>query len=127
MSESAKTCSLIGVAVVLVLVAALSRPRLTSADSEGKIGQTLFPDWQDPAAAKSLEITNVDETTNSLNNFKVADVDGRWVVPSHDNYPADAKDHVFKAASSIIGLKVLDVVSNSGTGDQEEYGVVETE
>ena len=105
-------------------MATLTRPRLTSTESEGKVGQSLFPDWKDAGAAKSLEITSVDETTNSLNDFKVADVDGRWVVPSHDNFPANAEDKVVKAASSIIGLHVLAVVSNA-PGDQETYGVVE--
>ena len=124
MSESAKTFSLIGVAVLLAAVAFASRPRISTGESEGQVGQSLFPDWQDPAAAKSLQITNVDETTNSLNDFKVADVNGRWVVPSHDDYPANAEDHVFKAATSIIGVKILAVVSDA-PGDQETYGVVE--
>ena len=124
MSESAKTFSLVGVAVVLVIVAFATRPHISSGESEGQVGQTLFPDWKDAGEAKSLEITSVDETDNALSTFKVADVDGRWVVPSHDDYPANAKDHVFKAASSIIGLKVLDVVSDA-PGDQETYGVVE--
>jgi len=124
MSESAKTYSMIGAAVVLLAVATLTRPKLTSNESEGQINQSLFPDWKDASAAKSLEIASVDETTNSLNDFKVADLDGRWVVPSHDNYPAIAEDKVVKAASSIIGLHVLAVKSDA-PGDQELYGVVE--
>lgn len=124
MSESAKTFSLVGVAVLLAIIAVVSRPRMSSGELEGQVGQPLFSEWQDPAAAKSLEITSVDETTNSLDDFKVADVNGSWVVPSHDDYPANAKEHVFKAASSLIGLRVLAVVSNK-PGDQETYGVVE--
>ena len=124
MSESAKTISLVVVAVLLAAVAFAARPHITTDDSEGQVGQSLFPDWQDPAAAKSLQITSVDETTNSLNEFRVADVNGRWVVPSHDDYPANAEDHVFKAATGIIGVKILAVVSDA-PGDQETYGVVE--
>ncbi len=124
MSESAKTYTLIGVAVVLAALAFVFQPHMTSGELEGQVNEPLFTDWQDASAAKSLQITSVDETTNSLVNFKVADVDGRWVVPSHDNYPADAKDHVFKAASSLIGLRVLAVMSDI-PGDQETFGVVE--
>ena len=124
MSESTKTLSLIGVAIVLALAATFTRPRVISGESEGKAGQALFPEWTEASAAKSLEITSVNETTNKLDEFKVADVDGRWVVPSHGNYPANAEDHVFKAASSMIGVKILAVVGDK-PGDQEEYGVVE--
>ncbi|HEX3998196.1 MAG TPA: hypothetical protein VHX65_06580 [Pirellulales bacterium] len=124
MSESAKTFSVLGVAVLLAVAAFASRPHITTDETEGQVGQSLFPEWTDPSAAKSLAITSVDETTNSLSDFKVADVNGRWVVPSHEDYPANAEDHVFKAASSIIGLRVLAVVSDA-PGDQETYGVVE--
>jgi hypothetical protein len=115
---------MIGVAVVLALVAIFSRPRLNSADLEATAQQLLFPDLSDANAPKSLTITDVDKTTNSLKSFEVADVDGRWVVPSHHDYPAIAKDHVIKVASEILGLKVLRVESDSPT-DQQEYGVVE--
>lgn len=124
MSESAKTYWLIGVAVVLAALAFISQPHLSSGEMEGQVGQPLFADWQDASAARSLDITSVDETTSSLVTFKVADVDGRWVVPSHDNYPANAEEHVKKAATSLMGLKVLAVVSDI-PGAQETYGVVE--
>jgi len=124
MTESTKTLSLIGAAVFLAVVAALTRPHISSGEAEGQKGQLLFPEWKDPVAAKSLAITSVDETTSKLDEFKVADVDGKWVVPSHDNYPANAEDKVVRAASSIIGLHVLDVKGDN-PGDQELYGVVE--
>ena len=75
-------------------------------------------------AAKSLEISSVDDTTGKLHDFKVAEIDGQWVIPSHSNYPANAEQNVVNVASSLINLKILDVVSDS-QGEQETYGVVE--
>ena len=48
----------------------------------------------------------------------------RWSIPSHDDYPADAKDQVASAAAGLMGLKILDMVSDN-QGDQQEYGVVD--
>ena len=36
---------------------------------------------------------------------------GRWTIPSHGNYPADAKDRMGKAAAMMIGLRKDRVVS----------------
>jgi hypothetical protein len=47
-----------------------------------------------------------------------------WVLPSHENYPADAKDQLAAAATELIDRPVLDVVSDS-PGDHETYGVIE--
>ena len=46
------------------------------------------------------------------------------MLPSHQNYPADAKDHLAAAATELVDLKTLDVVSES-PGDHEIYGVIE--
>ncbi len=51
-------------------------------------------------------------------------VNNRWSIPSHENYPADAKDQLAEAAASLIGLKVLEVVTDR-PGDHPLYGVVE--
>ena len=46
------------------------------------------------------------------------------MIPSHDDYPADAKDQVAAAAAGLMGLKPLQTVSED-LGDQAEYGVVD--
>ncbi|HEV2972779.1 MAG TPA: DUF4340 domain-containing protein [Pirellulales bacterium] len=124
MTESTKTISTVAVAAVLLVLAIVSRPKLPYAEKEGEIGQPLFTEWKDPTAAKSMEIATFDEATQAVRNFKVALVDGKWCVPSHGNYPANAEDHVVKAASDLINLKVIEVVSDA-QGSHETYGVVE--
>jgi len=126
MNETQKTFAFVAVTTVVVLVAWWTRytpPVTTTGDMRGK---SLFPVFTDALAATSLEIFEYDPTTVKIKNFKVAQINNRWSIPSHENYPADAKDHLAQAATSLIGLTVLDVASESPS--QEEvalYGVVE--
>ena len=124
MNQTTKTLTMLGVAALLAAVAFATRPRLPYAEDEGGAGQLLFPDWKDSASAKSMEIKSYDEGTSSIRTFKVANVDGRWVIPSHYNYPANAEQTVASIAAKLINLKILGVVSND-RGAQETYGVVE--
>ena len=90
--------------------------------------QPLYPDFKDPLAVTSLEIVEFDDQRGEVHPFQVAQVDvkgkTRWSIPSHDDYPADAKDQVASAAAGLMGLKVLEMVSDN-QGDQREYGVVD--
>jgi len=128
MNETKKTFTFVAVATVVVLIAWWTRytpPVTTTGDMRGK---SLFPTFTDALAATSLEIFEYDPTTVKIKNFKVAQINNRWSIPSHENYPADAKEHLAQAATSLIGLTVLDVASESPS--QEEvalYGVVEPE
>lgn len=98
------------------------RQRAVVGDAEA--AKVLFPDLADPAKAASLEIVSFDDETATLRPFKVVRSEGVWVLPSHENYPADAKDQLAAAATELIDRPVLDVVSDS-PGDHETYGVIE--
>ena len=124
MNENSKTMIFVAVAVLVAGVAWLARPSLPVEEPEDMRGQQLFPDFQDPLAAASLEIVKFDETTATVRPFEVAQVDGRWSIPSHDDYPADAEDQVADAAASMMELTALDVASDS-PGDHSLYGVVD--
>jgi len=86
--------------------------------------KVLFPDLADASKAASLEIVSFNDETATLKPFKVVRTEGVWVLPSHENYPADAKDQLAAAATELIDRPVLDVVSDS-PGDHETYGVIE--
>ena len=98
------------------------RQRAVVGDAEQ--AKVLFPDLADPGKAASLEIVSFDDATATLKPFKVVRSEGVWVLPSHENYPADAKDQLAAAATELIDRPVLDVVSDS-PGDHETYGVIE--
>ena len=42
----------------------------------------------------------------------------RWAIPSHFDYPADAKDHLAEAASLLMGIKSV----NTAPGMDDEHG-----
>jgi hypothetical protein len=100
---------------------ALRQRAVVGEDEQAKV---LFPDLADPGKAASLEIVSFDDATATLKPFKVVRSEGVWVLPSHENYPADAKDQLAAAATELIDRPVLDVVSDS-PGDHETYGVIE--
>ncbi|MFM8734188.1 MAG: DUF4340 domain-containing protein [Pirellulales bacterium] len=122
-----RTATFLGVGAGLLLLGSwltlrpTLRQRAPAGEEQVKI---LFPELADPAKAASLEIVSFDDETATLKPFKVVKSGGVWVLPSHDNYPADAKDQLAAAATELVERPVLDVVSDS-PGDHETYGVIE--
>lgn len=114
---------LLGGLGVLVLGSAV-QPRFKSAKVESEEQRVLFPELADSSKAASLEIVSYDDELSTLHPFKVQQSGGVWVLPDHQNYPADAKDQLAAAATALVDLKMLDVVSRS-PGDHETYGVIE--
>jgi len=127
MNENKKTLMFVIAAAAAVVAAVLSRPSMRN-DAESVVNQPLYPDFTDPLAVTSLEIVEFDDKRGEVIPFRVAqtDVKGkpRWSIPSHDDYPADAKDQVASAAAGLMGLKVLEMPSEN-QGDQRVYGVVD--
>ncbi len=128
MNESTKTSVFLALAVALVAVAFFSRPVVREVKPDEMIGKALFPKFDDPLKVKKLEIVREDAAGDAV-DFRVADIDGVWSIPSHDNYPADAKDQMGKVAEALVDLKVLDVVAMNEATDKTTlytmYGVVD--
>lgn len=114
---------LLGGLGMLVLGTAV-QPRFKSVKVESEEQRVLFPELADSSKAASLEIVTYDDELSTLHPFKVQQSGGVWVLPDHQNYPADAKDQLAAAATALVDLKMLDVVSRS-PGDHETYGVIE--
>jgi hypothetical protein len=124
MQENRKTFAYLIVAALALLVAWEPWRQVSRGTNIApEVGKKLFPDFKDPLAAKSLEIVQFDEDTATIRPFKVAQVNGLWSIPSHSNYPADAREHMAAAATALLDLDVLGVASSS-PGEQELYGVV---
>ena len=124
MTEWSKTGLLLGLGALAVLCAVMVSPNALAPETTvDDTGERFFPQF-DPLDATSLEIATVDEQSGDPKLFKVAKENGIWNIPSHDNYPADAKDRLGKVAASIVDVEKGSVVSDS-PGDQELYGVVD--
>jgi hypothetical protein len=125
MNESLRTLAFLIAGAAAALVAFATRPVLEDREvAEPEIvGKPLFPDFKDPLAARSLEIKQFDEATARVVTFSVAQqANGRWVIPSHGNYPADAQSQLRAVAELLSDLKCVGIASDSNT-DHELYGV----
>lgn len=85
-------------------------------------GALLFPKFTDPSQAASLELIAYDEKGARATTFKVELKDGKWVIPSHNNYPADGAERMGKAAASFIDVK-RDVLRSDRAEDHAAFGV----
>ena len=108
----------------ILLLGSAVQPRFKSSKVEPEEQRMLFPELSDASKAASLEIVSYDDELSTLHPFKVLQSGGVWVLPAHQNYPADAKEQLAAAATALVDLKMLDVVSKS-PGDHETYGVIE--
>ncbi len=108
----------------LLVVGWALQPRFQARQVTAEMQEVLFPKLGDVAQAGSLEIVSYNEELAELSPFKVIKTGGVWVLPAHDNYPADAREHLAAAATELIDMKALDVVSTS-PADHETFGVIE--
>lgn len=87
-------------------------------------GQPFFPEFKIPEQAQTLEVAEVDPSTGESRLFKVTLKDGRWVIPSHGGYPADAKDRLAQTAAGILGLS-KDTIRSDRPKDFASLGVLD--
>lgn len=117
MNESTRTLSYVGVAAVSVVLAAFFAPANPKAPDEfGDLGRPFYADF-DATAAKSLTVVSFSEDSTRSKVFNVEQKDGKWIIGSHRNYPADGKDRLAKTAASVIGIKK----EQFATKDPEQY------
>ncbi|MFM8577726.1 MAG: DUF4340 domain-containing protein, partial [Planctomycetaceae bacterium] len=108
----------------LLLAGFAVQPRTRTVKIAIEEERVLFPELSDPSKAASLEILRYDDELATIHPFKVVKTGGVWVLPSHQNYPADAKEQLAAAATELVDLQSLDVVSRTAA-DHETYGVIE--
>lgn len=123
-SELRLTKTLAGAALLLGLVAWATAPRNITPSAFRDIGETFFPDFQDPNEASTLEVIEFDDATASARPFKVTNQNGLWTIPSHHDYPADGKEQLAKTAAGAIGIIKEDIRSDN-VADHESLGVVD--
>ena len=119
-----KTLIFVVAAVVMAGGALLGRVNLSaSPEAFNDQGQKFFDDF-DPTTCTTLEVIDYDPATASVLPFKVTQKAGKWVIPSHHDYQADAKQRLVDTASGVTGL-VKDAIRSDRVEDQEAFGVVD--
>ncbi len=87
-------------------------------------GEPLFKGFTDPTTATSLTVVAWDEKEAKVVTFEVEQKEGRWVIPSHNDYPADGTARMGKAAASFIDVK-KDRYYGDNPADHAAFGVLD--
>ncbi len=112
------------VAAALAAAAVVVDPGGRTPDIMSDQGELFYPDFTDPQAPKSIEVIDYNEETATATPLKVEYRDNKWILPSHRDYPADAKDRLASTAAALIELK-KDIVVTENAEDHAEYGVID--
>ena len=126
MSEMVKTQVYVGVAIVLAGLAVFWKSGQVEMELNDMVGKDLFAKFSSADTATNLTITNYDTNFDKPVDFQVSrdKKTNQWVIPSEDDYPADAEEQMQKAVTALIDLEVVDVASEVAK-DHELYGVLE--
>lgn len=87
-------------------------------------GQTFFAKFKDPLEAQAMEVIEYNPETATVTPFQVQQKNGRWSIPSHYDYPAEAKQRLAKTAAGLIDLK-KDTIRSDEVSDHEKLGVID--
>ena len=124
MSETRRTMTYAGAALLLLTLTFLTAPRHITPDAFLDRGEAFFPEFTDPNVATTLEVIEFDEETAAARPFKVTFNENKWTIPSHHDYPADGKERLAKTAAGVIGIKKDDFRSNN-VADHEAFSVLD--
>jgi hypothetical protein len=125
MNELWKTLIFVAVATVMTGAAVVSTRDRTKIDAEfNDQGQPFFAEFKDPLACTDLEVLEFEPSTATASRFRVMFKDKKWVIPSHYDYPADAKDRLANTAAAVMDL-TKDTIRSNRSDDQESMGVID--
>jgi hypothetical protein len=124
MTENTKTATFIGIALLLLVIAIIVRPKPPVAN-DVVVDKVLVPDLKNATMVHGLEIVTLDDAGDPK-AFKVMRESGSWRLPSKEGYPADAERHMADAATSLIDVKILSV-ADTRASSHAQYGVVSPE
>jgi len=120
-----KTTILFGVtAAVLAAAAMVIDPGAATPEIFSDQGEAFYPDFTDPQAPKAIEVVDYDEATATARPLKVDFADGKWRVPSHYNYPADAENRLADTAAALMELR-KDAIVSDRVEEHSDYGVID--
>jgi hypothetical protein len=123
-SELAKTGLFIMGSFALLAVAARFEPEATPSTIFSDAGELFFPEFRDPSKVAAIEVVGYDQEEAVARPLKVELRKGSYVITSHADYPAEAKDRMATTASSLVGLKKDSPVSDHWE-DHAGYGVID--
>lgn len=124
MHELKKTALICLAAGVLAAAAVIVDPGAATPEIFSDEGEAFYAEFTDPLAPKAIEVIDYDEATATARPLKVEFAEGKWRIPSHHNYPADAADRLPKTAAALMELR-KDMIVSERVEDHSEYGVID--
>jgi hypothetical protein len=118
------TLGFVTLAAALFIVAALYEPETRTPVALSEVGEAFFPEFKDPLAVAAIEVIAYNEATATAEPLKVELRGGRFVIPSHNDYPADARARLAKVAGALLDLK-RDMLRSVAIADHEQCGVID--
>ena len=120
------TIMMVALAVGTAAGAWSMRPKTLPPAQFEDTGEVFFPEFSDPAVATALTVVSWDDEQAKVERFAVEQKGGLWVIPSHNDYPADGTERMGKAAASFIDVK-KDVYYGDKAEDHARFGVLDPE
>lgn len=120
MNESTRTLTFVGAAGLIALVAWATRPAPSppASASAGEIVSAF-----DVSEANTFKIERYDPDEQELVTFEVTKDGGRWVIPSHGGYPADAQSQLQKVAGFFTGMTAIGSLQSNKPAQHGDFGV----
>lgn len=129
MTEANRTVTYAIVAAVSLVLAIWLGPETSMTPKESKsesIGELFFPEFKSATDATYLRVVVYDKDRAENKEFVVENKDGKWLIPSHHDYPADVADRLANTATSMLEIRREDARPGSGTKEAHiEFGVVD--
>jgi len=122
--ELLKTGIWAGAALVLAIAAVSVEPEARRSQIFSDQGELLFPNFRDPNQARSIEVIDYNEAEATARPLKAELRKGKWVLSSHYDYPAEAKDRIARTAAALVDLR-KDVVVSDRFEDHGKYFVID--
>ncbi len=124
MNELSRTGFFLAAAAGLIVAAGWIRPESATSDIYSDTGEAFFPSFRNVDAVKAIEVVDYDETEAVARPLKVEFRKGRWLLTSHSDYPAEARDRLARTAASLLDLK-KDTPVTDRSDDHAKYGVLD--
>ena len=123
-SEIVKTALFCAGALGIVGAASWIEPDAYKAEIYSDTGQAFFPNLRDVQTVKAIEVVDYDEAEAAARPLKVEFRKNRWLLTSHSDYPAEARDRLTKTAASLVDLQKELAVSDRWE-DQANFAVID--
>jgi hypothetical protein len=124
-SEGLKTSIFCVVAVVLAALAYVAVPPKRAPGLFVDQGELFYPEF-DQESCKSVQVVSFDPGQTAFELFRVEfdQKGGGWIIPSHENYPADAQRQLVKMTTIVNGLR-KGAIRSDRKDDLAKYSVLD--